>query len=136
MTDMTKLIKLLSSDKDGEILAAVAAIKRQLKSNGKDIHDLAKSFGGNGYSYSNDILQQMARTLDANRHMDAFESGRRQGRQEAKAEYEAGVNAERQSYLKGYSDGWKKGRAEIKVKTPEGSAELPKKRPDGTGAGG
>jgi hypothetical protein len=36
-----KLIRLLSSDKDGEVLAAVGAIKRTLQSEGINIHSLA-----------------------------------------------------------------------------------------------
>ncbi len=36
-----KLIPMLSSDKDGEIINAVGAIKRTLQANGADIHDLA-----------------------------------------------------------------------------------------------
>ena len=36
-----KLIRLLSSDKDGEVLGAVGAIKRTLKSANLDVHDLA-----------------------------------------------------------------------------------------------
>jgi hypothetical protein len=36
-----KLLRLLSSDKDGEVLAATAAIKRKLATEGLDIHSLA-----------------------------------------------------------------------------------------------
>jgi hypothetical protein len=36
-----KLLRLLSSDKDGEVLAATAAIKRTLATEGLDIHGLA-----------------------------------------------------------------------------------------------
>jgi hypothetical protein len=36
-----KLLRLLSSDKDGEVLAATAAIKRTLAIEGLDIHSLA-----------------------------------------------------------------------------------------------
>jgi hypothetical protein len=35
------LIRLLGSDKDGEVLATVEAIKRTLASDGADLHDLA-----------------------------------------------------------------------------------------------
>ena len=36
-----KLIRLLSSDRDGEVLAAASAIKRMLAAEGSDIHALA-----------------------------------------------------------------------------------------------
>jgi hypothetical protein len=41
-----KLIKLLSSDNDGEALAAVHALKRVLAQEGTDIHELAKRVEG------------------------------------------------------------------------------------------
>jgi hypothetical protein len=36
-----KLLRMLSSDRDGEVLAATAAIKRTLATEGLDIHNLA-----------------------------------------------------------------------------------------------
>jgi hypothetical protein len=41
-----KLIRLLSSDNDGETLAAVHALKRVLAQEGTDIHELAKRVEG------------------------------------------------------------------------------------------
>jgi hypothetical protein len=38
---VAKLVRLLGSDKDGEILAAVAALKRTLGAGGADLNDLA-----------------------------------------------------------------------------------------------
>jgi hypothetical protein len=38
---LAKLVRLLSSDKDGEVLAAAAAIRRTLAAEGSDIHALA-----------------------------------------------------------------------------------------------
>jgi hypothetical protein len=38
---LKKLVRLLSSDKDGEVLAASVAIKRTLATEGLDIHSLA-----------------------------------------------------------------------------------------------
>jgi hypothetical protein len=38
---LAKLVRLLSSDKDGEVLAAASAIKRTLAAEGSDIHALA-----------------------------------------------------------------------------------------------
>src|SRR5262245_348634 len=40
-TQFGKLLRLLASDKDGEVIAAVAAIKRTLASRSLDFHDLA-----------------------------------------------------------------------------------------------
>ena len=38
---LSKLLRMLSSDKDGEVLAATAGIKRTLATEGLDIHSLA-----------------------------------------------------------------------------------------------
>src|SRR6266853_5809801 len=38
---LKKLIPMLASDKDGEVIAAVGAIRRTLQSNESDFHDLA-----------------------------------------------------------------------------------------------
>jgi hypothetical protein len=38
---LEKLVRMLSSDKDGEVLAATAAIRRVLATEGLDIHSLA-----------------------------------------------------------------------------------------------
>ncbi len=38
---IAKLVRLLGSDKPGEVVAAAAAIGRTLKSNGRDWHDLS-----------------------------------------------------------------------------------------------
>jgi hypothetical protein len=43
---LMKLIRLLSSDKDGEALAAVRAIEKTLKASGKSFHDLADTLAG------------------------------------------------------------------------------------------
>jgi hypothetical protein len=40
---LKKLIPMLSSDQDGEVLGTVAAIKRVLQSDGKDLIDLSKT---------------------------------------------------------------------------------------------
>jgi len=42
---LEKLLPLLASDKDGEVLSAVAAIRRTLERHGLDLHDLAKVLG-------------------------------------------------------------------------------------------
>jgi hypothetical protein len=41
-----KLIRMLGSDKDGEVLGAACAIKRTLESAGSDLHDLAAKLAG------------------------------------------------------------------------------------------
>lgn len=38
---LAKLVRLLASDKDGEALGAVYAIRRLLRTNKRDLHDLA-----------------------------------------------------------------------------------------------
>jgi hypothetical protein len=45
---LEKLIKMLSSDKDGEVVAAARAINRTLNGAGTDIHELAARVKGGG----------------------------------------------------------------------------------------
>jgi hypothetical protein len=40
---LAKLIRLLASDKDGEVIAAVSALNRALQADGLDIHQLAEA---------------------------------------------------------------------------------------------
>ena len=47
------LIRLLSSDQDGEVVAAVRALNRILKANGTDIHAIADNVGhANGKKFT------------------------------------------------------------------------------------
>ena len=43
---LQKLIKLLSSSNDGEVVAAARALLRTLEADGSDIHELAERVGG------------------------------------------------------------------------------------------
>lgn len=49
---LKKLIPLLSSDQDGEVVAAVRALGRTLKAAGSDFHTLAEAMTGSGSSGS------------------------------------------------------------------------------------
>src|SRR5215471_9574819 len=50
-----KMIRMLGSDCDGDVIAAARAIKRSLRSEGLDIHELAKAIEEpNGGARSND----------------------------------------------------------------------------------
>lgn len=50
---LRRCVLLLSSDSDGEVLAAVRALNRLLKANGTDIHGLAASIGqANGKKFT------------------------------------------------------------------------------------
>jgi hypothetical protein len=42
-TKVGKLVRMLSSDRPGEVVAAAAALKRTLEAGGLDIHDLASA---------------------------------------------------------------------------------------------
>jgi hypothetical protein len=57
---ISKLIKLLSSDNDGEALAAVHALQRLLAQEGTDIHELAERVEGRKLSQA-----EMQRIYDA-----------------------------------------------------------------------
>lgn len=63
---LKKLIKLLSSPNDGEVVAAARAILRTLEADGTDIHDLADRVGGRKLSEA-----EMQRIYD-----EAFRRGR------------------------------------------------------------
>jgi hypothetical protein len=76
---VTKLIKMLSSSNDGEIVAAARALMRTLEADGNDIHDLAKrieSGGGGGISPA-----ERARLYE-----EALQRARREARREAERE--------------------------------------------------
>jgi hypothetical protein len=45
---LAKLVRMLTSDRDGEVVAAARSINRTLKSAGLDIHALAAAIEGNG----------------------------------------------------------------------------------------
>jgi hypothetical protein len=49
---LEKLIKMLSSDKDGEVVAAARAIQRTLNGSGSDVHELAARIKGGKLSES------------------------------------------------------------------------------------
>ena len=78
---LAALIRLLASDRDGEVLAAVAAIKRTLKAAGSDIHAFAGQLGGNGRISDHD----MQRLFDAG-YKVGLEQGKAQAAPDARPE--------------------------------------------------
>jgi hypothetical protein len=66
-----KLIRLLSSDKDGEVLAAARAIGRTLNSEKLTIHDLAEGVTGGGTKFTESDAAEI------------YRRGREDGRREA-----------------------------------------------------
>ena len=54
-------IKLLASDRDGEVLACVAAMKRTLSGQGLDLHDLAKSIAEPNSTSFADLMADVLR---------------------------------------------------------------------------
>jgi hypothetical protein len=73
---LSKLLKLLSSPRDGEVLGAARAILRTLEGAGADIHELATRIQGSGKLSQAD----MQRIYDA-----AFAEGRRAGERDKPA---------------------------------------------------
>jgi hypothetical protein len=67
-----KLIRLLSSDKDGEVVAAVAAIRRTLNSENLTIHDLAEGLATDDRKFTESDAQEIYRrgTADGRREAD------------------------------------------------------------------
>jgi hypothetical protein len=70
-----KLLRLLGSDKEGEMLAATAALRRTLHGAGADLHDLAESIEGtaNGKKFTEEDAQKI------------YQAGVEDGRREAEA---------------------------------------------------
>src|SRR5262249_43425760 len=52
MSQISKLLAMLSSDNESEVLNAVRALRYQLKADGRDFNDLAAVFNANGYAKS------------------------------------------------------------------------------------
>jgi hypothetical protein len=66
---LRRLARLLSSDRDGEIVAAARALNRTLKSAGLDIHSFADSIGrANGKFTEADALEIYQRGVEDGRH--------------------------------------------------------------------
>jgi hypothetical protein len=55
-----KLIRLLASDKDGEVVAAARALGRSLQTVGADFHDLARMVERSNYNGHDHDYQRMA----------------------------------------------------------------------------
>jgi hypothetical protein len=56
---VAKLIRLLASDRDGEVLSAVAALRRALESAGSDLHELAKAVTNGGGELSEAEMRKL-----------------------------------------------------------------------------
>jgi hypothetical protein len=74
---LEKLLKMLSSPRDGEVVAAAQAIMRTLKGVGADIHELAACVKGGKLSQAD-----MQRIYDA-----AFQDGRRAAEKDKPTEF-------------------------------------------------
>ena len=59
---LAKLVRVLSSDKEGEVVAAATAITRVLKENGHDIHTLADLITNRRNEASPEAIQRAYRT--------------------------------------------------------------------------
>jgi len=68
-TKLGQLVRLLSSDKDGEVVAAARAIGRTLRAVGKDFHDLAALIENPSTS---EVRQPIAAWADMARFCAAF----------------------------------------------------------------
>jgi hypothetical protein len=64
-----KFLRLLSSDKDGEVLAAARALCRTLTGAGTDLHELAEGLGTNGYRFTEADAKEI--------YQEGVEDGRR-----------------------------------------------------------
>jgi hypothetical protein len=71
---LEKLVRLLSSDKEGEVVAAAHAIKRALANAGSDIHELAERIKGGKLSES-----EMRKIYDAGYEAGKDESAAEKG---------------------------------------------------------
>jgi hypothetical protein len=74
---LKRYVRLLSSDVDGEVIAAARALNRTLKSHNSDIHALADSIcGPNGKKFSEDEANEI--------YFKGVEEGRRQAQNDRK----------------------------------------------------
>jgi hypothetical protein len=88
-----KFIRLLSSERDGEVVAAAHALVRTLEANKLDIHALAKRIeNGNGFD------EDLART--------AFDAGYQAGVRKATAKRPQGNGGTRGGESKPQADSW------------------------------
>ena len=70
---LAKLIRLLGSDRDGEVVATVGAIKRTLEGAGLDLHSLAKMINGENSASKGEIKRA---------YRDGFQDGYRTAEEE------------------------------------------------------
>lgn len=78
LTQITKLIPMLSSDQDGEVVAAARAIGRTLKSNGFDWHDFAARFAQpQAAQSSSSTYEDLRRSYEQQRDRTSSASGQR-----------------------------------------------------------
>src|SRR5262249_37574836 len=70
-----KLIRLLSSDKDGEVLAAARAIGRTLDSEKLTIHDLAEGLASGGTKFTERDAEEIYRRGKADGRREADHDG-------------------------------------------------------------
>jgi flagellar motility protein MotE (MotC chaperone) len=92
---LSKLIPMLSSDNDGETVAAVRAIDRTLKAAKLDWHDLAKALAAGGGSSSSTGYRSYGAAWEENVHR-ASEARRRREEAEREAR-EAADNIRRET---------------------------------------
>jgi hypothetical protein len=72
---LAKLMRLLASDKDGEVLAAVQALKRTLNGSGADIHDLAARVTGGGKLTNSEMQKIYDAAYEAGKNDAAVSTG-------------------------------------------------------------
>jgi hypothetical protein len=73
---LRQLIRLLSSDADGEVLGAARALNRTLKGAKLDIHTLADSIGANGKEYTKaQLLKARELGIEEGRRLEREEQG-------------------------------------------------------------
>ena len=88
---LTRLLPMLGSDRDFEVLSTVYAIRRSLASENLDLHDLAKLLS-NGSGIRNEAASAWTRDYDA------YWSAAREARRADAAEYEAKRAAQEAEY--------------------------------------
>jgi hypothetical protein len=70
-----KLIRMLSSDRDGEVVAAVHAIRRTLNGGKLTIHDLAEGLAGGGAKFTEQDAEEIYRRGKADGRREADRDG-------------------------------------------------------------
>jgi hypothetical protein len=92
-SQIAKLLAMLGSDNDGEVLNAVRTLRRQLAADGRSFVDLARVFNANGYARS---PEEVWREVQEKHNREYWENVKRQNEERERAQQEYRARRERE----------------------------------------